>query len=221
MITSESASEAQTIAPAPVRRRSRPARFGVRHGIALRIVDFLSFVIAGTFVLVLAHRESSQGLAWGTAAEILAIVAAVGIVVFELLGMYRRSFATSARDEVYATFSAFVLLAVPVVAIVLFLPQRSERVTVGLALLVGATTLSVGRFIAHVVRVRVFPPKVRRIVIAGTPGRVAGLPGELALTPDDRVQRFSIDAFDHDVARATQEGGIERLEWLRDRKSVV
>ena len=198
-----------------VRHRPHPARFGMRHGIALRIVDFLSIMLAGAIVLKATHAPAHEVLVWGPAQEILAIIATLGILLFESLGMYRQSFSTSARDEVYATITAFVISAIPALVVVAFVPELGQdRPLVAAALLVGAATLSLGRFIAHVVRVRLFPPHLRNIVVAGTHARVAAIPGELALTSGDRVQRFAIDSFDHEVTRATQDGDLSRLKWL-------
>ena len=218
MLTTETASSGAEASPRTslgVRHRPHPARFGVRHGIALRIVDFMSIVIAGAIVLKATHLPARELLVWGPAQEILAIIAMLGILLFESVGMYRQSFSTSARDEVYATITAFVMSAIPALAIVAFVPLLGQdRWLIAGALLIGAATLSVGRFVAHVARVRLFPPQIRDIVIAGTPGRVAAIPGELALTTGDRVQRFAIDAFDHEVTRATQDGDLASLKWL-------
>jgi exopolysaccharide biosynthesis polyprenyl glycosylphosphotransferase len=198
-----------------VRHRPHPARFGVRHGFALRIVDFCSIVAAGAIVLKVTHVPVHSVVVWGPAQEILAIIAILGILLFENLGMYRQSFSTCARDEVYATITAFVISAIPALVIVAFVPTLGQdRPVVAGALLIGALTLSLGRFIAHNVRMRLFPPALRNIVVAGTHGRVAAIPGELALTSGDRVQRFATDAFDYDVTRATQDGDLMRLKWL-------
>jgi exopolysaccharide biosynthesis polyprenyl glycosylphosphotransferase len=217
MLTTETSPiDIQPRASLGVRHRPQPARFGVRHGIALRIVDFLSIVLAGAIVLKATRIPIHEIFVWGTAQEILAIIATLGILLFESLGMYRQSFSTSARDEVYATITAFLMFALPALAILWFVPELGkDRPLVAGALLVGAGTLSLGRFFAHVARVRLFPQRIRNIVIAGTPSRVAAIPGELALTSGDRVQRFAVDSFDHDVTRVTLDGDFSRLKWLQ------
>jgi exopolysaccharide biosynthesis polyprenyl glycosylphosphotransferase len=216
MLTTETSSI--EVKPRPtlgVRHRPHPARFGVRHGIALRIVDFFSIVVAGAILFKATHVPIRQIFMWGPAQEIVAIIAILGVLLFESLGMYRQSFSTSARDEVYATMTAFVISAIPALIVLAFVPFLGrDRLLVAAALLIGAAALSLGRFTAHVARVRLFPPRIRNIVVAGTPGRVAAIPGELALTSGDRVQRFAIDGFDHEVTCATQDGDLARFKWL-------
>jgi exopolysaccharide biosynthesis polyprenyl glycosylphosphotransferase len=216
MLTTETPKLESIRAVAPVRHRPRPIRFGARHAFVLRLVDLFSLAFAAAIVL------KSEGI-WlrgyienNATQEILAVLALGMLLWFERLGMYSRTFATSARDEVYATLAAVALTSFPVLIVVWLLPAFApyREFTTGLVL-VGAGTLSLGRFVSHAARTRWFPPRVRRIVVAGTPDRVAAIPGELALTATDTVQRYAIDSFDDELRASLRAGGVSALEWVQ------
>jgi len=216
MLTTETPKlEAMRAAPA-VRHRPRPIRFGARHAFVLRLVDVFSLALAAAVVLKSEGIWLRGLLAAPLTQEVLAILALGMLLWFERLGMYSRTFATSARDEVYATLAAVALTAFPVLLVVWIVPALwpYREFLTGLVL-VAAGTLSLGRFISHAARTRFFPPRIRRIVVAGTPDRVAAIPGELALTATDTVHRYAIDAFDEEIKAALRDGGIASLDWVR------
>ena len=137
------------------------------------------------------------------------------ILLFERIGMYRRSFSTSARDEVYASLAASALSMLP--ALILFFVDPilfPLRHTLVLALLLAAIGISFMRYVAHSGRQR-FPRTPRRIAIVGSPERVSAVPGELSLLPSDHVVRIPVEAFDDDIAASLLEGEVADISWLK------
>jgi exopolysaccharide biosynthesis polyprenyl glycosylphosphotransferase len=193
--------------------RPQPARFGRYWGLVLfvsdLIVTYVAALVAATFTrtpLALLGREEGalQAVVFGVL---------LWIMLFERIGMYRRSFAVNARDEVYAALAASTMGVLPTLAIFLLLPSLLPY----RHLLIGTTLLAVlfvsaTRFVAYAVKARVAPARGRRIAVVGTPDRVAAVPQDLSLTKADDILRLPIDDFDDEVASSG--GDVTKLDWL-------
>ncbi|MBC5798926.1 MAG: exopolysaccharide biosynthesis polyprenyl glycosylphosphotransferase [Candidatus Eremiobacteraeota bacterium] len=193
--------------------RPQPARFGRYWGLVLfvsdLIVTYVAALLAATFtrtpLALLAREEGTlQAVVFGVL---------LWIMLFERIGMYRRSFAVNARDEVYAALAASTMGVLPTLAIFLLLPSLLPY----RHLLVGTTFLAVvfvsaTRFMAYAAKARVAPARGRRIAVVGTPERVAAVPQDLSLTKADNVVRLGIDDFDDEVASSG--GDVTKLDWL-------
>lgn len=201
-------SEAAKLTPRP-----RPARFGRFWGLTLFISDLAVTYVAAA--LAAAFTATPLTILVGRPLALQAAVFGIllWIMLFERIGMYRRSFSVTARDEVYAALAASTIAVMPTLAIFLLFPSLVPY----RHLLVSTTLLAVAfvsgtRFIAYAVRARVMPARGRRIAVVGSPERVAALPQDLSLSKADNVLRLPIEDFDDDVAASG--GDVAKLDWL-------
>ncbi|GAC1309359.1 MAG: undecaprenyl-phosphate glucose phosphotransferase [Vulcanimicrobiaceae bacterium] len=181
----------------------------------LFVCDIVVVIAALVLAQVVTHHTIADLLAREGAAQALLFSVALWLMLFERIGMYRRTFSTNARDEVYASLAASAMAMLPSLVLFLALPALlPSRHLLVVATLLTAAGVSLSRYLAHTIRTRVFPAPPRRIAVVGMPDRVAAVPGDLSLTKDDSVVRLPIDGFDDDLASVIAFGGLERLDWL-------
>jgi len=193
--------------------RPQPARLGRYWGLALFVSDlvvtYLAATVAATFTrtplaLLGNQQQAVQAVLFGVL---------LWLMLFERIGMYRRTFSVNARDEVYAALAASTMGVLPTLTIFLLLPSLLPF----RHLLVATTALAVvfisgTRFFAYAAKARMAPARGRRIAVVGTPERVAAVPQDLSLTKADTVLRLAIDDFDDEVASTG--GDVAKLDWL-------
>jgi exopolysaccharide biosynthesis polyprenyl glycosylphosphotransferase len=196
--------------------RPSPARYGLEWSLVLLACDLVVIAVAGNASqLITGESYSKLGQTPGALGEVLLALGA-WLLVFERVGLYRRSFAVNARDEVYATLAASALaLLFPLILAGLvpaLVPVRGLLLgTIALAT-VGA---SAARFGAHALHSVLMPRRSRRVAVVGAPERVSALPADLSLADGDTVLRFPIEHFDDDLAAARESGDLRRLDWLQ------
>ncbi|MDQ2908787.1 MAG: sugar transferase [Candidatus Eremiobacteraeota bacterium] len=196
-----------------LRPRPQPASFGRFWGLTLFVSDMAVTSVAALFAAAFTATPLTSLGARPLALQAAFFGILLWIMLFERIGMYRRTFSITARDEVYAALAASSIAAMPTLAIFLLFPSLVPF----RHLLVSTTLLSIvfvsgTRFIAYAARARVMPARGRRIAVVGSPGRVAAVPQDLSLTKADTILRLPIEDFDDDVAAS--DGDPARLEWL-------
>jgi hypothetical protein len=83
------------------------------------------------------------------------IYAAFWLIMFERLGLYRRSFALSMKDEIYAPSAALALGALPQFVLFTFVPSvSSSRSVLLLSVAIASVTVGVTRVTLHAMRER-------------------------------------------------------------------
>jgi len=205
------ASAAPRIKPRPL-----PARYGRQWSVLLFAGDVVVVILALLFAQGLTHHLIADLLAREGAAQALLFSVALWLMLFERIGMYRRTFSTNARDEVYASLAASAMAMLPSLLLFLCLPSLlPSRHLLVVATLLAAVGVSLSRYLAHTIRAGMFPAPPRRIAIVGMPDRVAAVPGDLSLTKDDAILRLPVDDFDDDLAGVVASGDLHRLDWLQ------
>jgi exopolysaccharide biosynthesis polyprenyl glycosylphosphotransferase len=200
-----------------LKTRPRPARFGTTWALVLFCADIASLAVAAVAAQAVVHGRFETLAGAPGALQPALFAALLWLMLFERIGMYRRSFSTTARDEVYASLAASAMAMLPALLIfVLFPALHPFRHLLVVALLFTAAGVGVSRFAVAIVRTKFLPLKSRRIAVVGSPERVASVPNDLSLTTADTVIRLPVDDFEFEVADAFADGGgIAELEWLR------
>jgi len=217
MSTAQQSSLETMVASAAPRLKPRPlpARYGRQWGVLLFVGDIVVVIIALVLAQVLTHHTIADLLARENAAQGLLFSVALWLMLFERIGMYRRTFSANARDEVYASLAASAMAMLPSLILFLALPSLlPSRHLLVVATLLAAVGVSVSRYVAHTLRTRMFPAVPRRIAVVGTPDRVNAIPGDLSLTTEDSIVRLPIEGFDDDLAGVLEAGDLLRLDWL-------
>ncbi len=198
------------------RPRPHPARYALPWSMLLMGVDLSVACVAGFAAQSFVGRSFAGIVPNESAAEALLFALVLWLLLFERIGMYRRSFSASARDEVYASLAACTMAMAPSLAIFVLLPALHSfrgllTATTGFAAIgVGAS-----RFLVHALRANVVRPSSRRIAIVGGSERVRAVPNELSLTSRDEITRFAVDDFDDELATVAPGGDLLQLGWLR------
>jgi exopolysaccharide biosynthesis polyprenyl glycosylphosphotransferase len=127
-----------------------------------------------------------------------ALVTAIFVVlVFWQLGLYRRSFAMSVRDEFYHAVAALSLASAPVLVVFSIFPLIStSRVVAICALVFSIALIGSARAIAHRVRDAVMLAHPRRIAVVGHPARLEFAEDAMRSLPNARVFRLSVPNID-------------------------
>ena len=140
---------------------------------ALFLVDLTLFVASAYLAHLLAQRV------WHTpnvAKQVTgaAIIIALWMVMFQLLGLYRRTYAFRMRDELYYTIAALSLGAMPQLLVFTVAPHIStSRVGALLTLALSIPMVGSGRAVMYGLRgLRIFK-RASRIAFIGTPHRTA------------------------------------------------
>jgi exopolysaccharide biosynthesis polyprenyl glycosylphosphotransferase len=208
--------EGTVVTTTGLKARPRPSRFGASWSFVLLAGDVASLMVAAIGAEILVHGSYNDLAAVPGALQTILFAALLWLMLFERIGMYRRSFSSNGRDEVYASLAASGMAMLPALLIILLVPVLLPFRHLLIATL-ALTAVGVGctRFITHTIRERTMPLTTRRIAIAGTPERVAAVPGDLSLTSADSVLRLPIETFDDDVAAIVADRDVTRLEWVR------
>jgi exopolysaccharide biosynthesis polyprenyl glycosylphosphotransferase len=195
------------------RTRPRPNSFGASWSLALFAADLLGVIAAVFGAQALTRNDLSALAASPGALQAIIFAAVIFFMVFERLGMYRRSLAANARDEVYATLAASGMALAPMLLLLLLPSLEAFRHTILITLVLAFTGISCARFVLHGVRSHFFPRTSRRIAVVGSVERVASVPHELSLTAADSIFRLPIESFDEEIAEAG--GDVASLEWVQ------
>ncbi len=196
-----------------LRARPRPLSYGATWSFALLGADLVGAAAAVYATETLTRGDLSRLAASPGALQSVIFATVIFFMVFERLGMYRRSLASNARDEVYATLAASGMAMVPILLLLLVPSLEAFRHALLMALLLGIAAIGCARFLLHGVRSRIFPRTSRRIAVVGTADRVASVPHELSLTADDIVFRLPIENFEDELADAGLD--VASLDWVQ------
>ena len=154
----------------------------------------LATYLAGHFV---KYFWNGQLLVRHTAVPAL-LTATFAIFVFWQVGLYRRSFAMSVRDEFYHVVAALALASAPVLVIFSLWPGIStSRVVAICAMLFAIALVGSARGIAHKVRDVMAFAHPRRIAVIGDQSRLEYAEDAMRSLPNARVFRLGVPNLDN------------------------
>lgn len=205
--------EAAHVAGAAPLRRS-PLTFSVGWSVALVVIDMAMFLTSSYFAAVVGLVGFHH---WASPFAEKRLIIAQGIyvcawlLIFERLGLYRRSFALSVKDELYYTSTALVLGTVPQLLLFTIVPAIStSRTVIALSLPFSIILVGLARAAAHEVRFSPLMHRGRRLVVAGRPERAASAYEALQLEHSDKALLLAVDDID------TAQGNPVDMEWFRE-----
>lgn len=183
----------------------------------LLVTDVTLFVVAsalGAFV-GFHHWESPRIVGHLLVAD--AIFVALWIVVFDRLGLYRRTYALSMKDELYYTVAALCLGTVPQFVLFTLYPYIStSRIALAYALAFSIVLVGSARAMLHKTRNSRRFNKHRRTTIVGTAERVAAAAESLDLARNLETQLVAVDDIDVTVEKIdlTRDGELASIDWF-------
>lgn len=200
--------------------------FAFPWALTLVLGDLTMFAFSACVAFALVFHRWDAALVHPSRTLSLVCSVCLWVLVFARLGLYKRSFALSMRDEIYYTVAAVVLGILPQFVVFTIAPQFSTSRLV-LALSAGLTILCVGGFRAlHYSQRKVrLARRPRRIAVVGRPDRIAPSAEKLDLTAGTHLLDLPVDDIESSVAhlripRGNESSGVawvdEALDWQCD-----
>ncbi len=196
----------------------KPARLSLRWSTTILLSDVLAFVVSayvGIEVVVHVHPVVGVSPTFVTAG----IIIALQMVLFERLGLYRRTLASSTRDELYLVTAALTIGALPLLVFFTLVPEHSTSRLV----ILSSLALSIGlvggtRAVLHELRTISEQRKPRRIAIVGRPDRTAAASASLNAVVGTEILRIPVDDLDASVAlmRGRANFDLGSLTWFTE-----
>ena len=136
------------------------------------------------------------------------------VILFQRLGLYRRSLALSVKDELYYTTAALLLGTVPQLVLFTIAPEIStSRAIIALSLPFSIIMVGSSRAIAHLMRTSPAFRRRKRVAIVGKADRVALAFAALDLPSDSDSLLLAVDEMDalpaEDAGAAIDVNGID------------
>jgi exopolysaccharide biosynthesis polyprenyl glycosylphosphotransferase len=186
-----------------------------RAWVAALVASDVVFFLAATYLagLFVKHFWMSSLLIRHVAVP-ATLTAALAILVFWQLGLYRRSFAMTVRDEFYHAVAALSLASAPVLVVFSLFPMVStSRVVALFSLLFAIALIGTARAIAHRVRDVIMLAHPRRIAVVGHPSRLEFAEDAMRSLPNARVFRLSVPNID--AVGALTPDAVASQPWFR------
>lgn len=183
----------------------------------MMVADIVLFVVASSLGALLGfhHWNSPRILGHLLVAE--AIFVALWVLVFDRLGLYRRTFALSMKDELYYTVAALILGTIPQLVLFTIYPEIStSRIALLYALLFSIVLVGTSRAVFHRLRQSVRLRGSRRISVVGSADSVAEVLESLELGDDSQAQTIVVGDLEQTFGAIdlTRDADLANVEWF-------
>ena len=151
-----------------------------------------------------------------------AVFVGLWVLVFDRLGLYRRTFALSMKDELYYTAAALMLGTVPQLILFTIYPEIStSRVSLVFALLFSIVMVGSARMLLHNLRQREWQNGRRRVSIVGTAEHVERVAQNLELPGDSEMLLIVVDEPSQAIEQIDlgRDPNLNRIEWFNHARS--
>ncbi|MBV8117796.1 MAG: sugar transferase [Candidatus Eremiobacteraeota bacterium] len=175
------------------------------------------FIIASALgALIGFHHWESQRIV-GHLLVADAIFVALWVLLFDRLGLYRRTYALSMKDELYYTVAALILGTIPQLTLFTLYPEISTS-RLALVFALGFSVVLVGgsRASLHHLRMQGRFGARRRTSIVGTIDRVRAVAESMDLPQDGDTLLLAVDDLDETLAglAACERVDLDSIDWF-------
>jgi exopolysaccharide biosynthesis polyprenyl glycosylphosphotransferase len=197
--------------------RNAPTPYSGRWIGILLASDVVLFVVASGLGALIGfhHWNSPRILGHLLIAEVLYV--ALWVLVFDRLGLYRRTFALSMKDELYYTIAALIMGTIPQLVVFTIYPGIStSRIALIYALAFSIVLVGSSRALFHRMRQIQWVKGKRRICIVGTTEGVSSVLESLELSDDSETLLITVDDINETVAQIdlSRDADLDRIEWF-------
>jgi exopolysaccharide biosynthesis polyprenyl glycosylphosphotransferase len=192
--------------------RGAPRAFPARWVAILVISDVTLFVVASCLGALIGfhHWQSPRIVGHLLIAEICYV--ALWVIVFDRLGLYRRTYALSMKDELYYTTAALMLGTIPQLVLFTIYPGIStSRIALIFALVFSIVLVGSSRALLHHIRHTEWFKGRRRVSLIGTSDHIDRVLESLELPDGAETQLIVVD----DIAEAIGQIDLSRDPELR------
>ncbi len=209
-------------AAAAVRPTRRPAVYSRRWAAILFTSDLLCFSAAAAVSIALILHNESLETAMGTFFHTSFLCIVIWLFAFEHFGLYRSSYALSAKDELYHTLAALFVGMIPQIGLFpLVHGIPTSRWVLVLTLIISTVLVSITRAGLHYVREREAVRRPMRIAIVGTSGRIASAVELLNLPEGTEILRLGVDSIERTIENNSPNNStpIDDIQWFARARS--
>lgn len=197
--------------------RRVPNAYPRRWSIILMATDVMLFAVASGLGMLIGfhHWKSANILSHLLVADVLYV--ALWVLIFDRLGLYRRTFALSMKDELYYTVAALILGTIPQLVLFTIYPGIStSRIALLYALLFSILLVGSSRATFHRMRQSQWFKGSRRISIVGTAEHVEEVLESLELSDSSESQTIVVDDVAQTLGRVdlTRDADLSHIGWF-------
>jgi exopolysaccharide biosynthesis polyprenyl glycosylphosphotransferase len=198
-----------------------PSQYTPAWAALLVSLDLLVFALsAAVAAIIVFHRVdalwSREGVLLSTGAYIC-----IWLWVFARVGLYRRSFALSVKDEFYFIAAALSLGVIPSLTVFTLWPAVStSRLHILVTLAISFAAVSLVRTGARAIRSVAVRNRPRRIAVVGSGSRIDIVTESLNLVEGSEVLRLEVsDVDDIPPVDLSTDPNLTNIEWFERAKS--
>jgi exopolysaccharide biosynthesis polyprenyl glycosylphosphotransferase len=203
--------------PAPARTKTAPSSYPRSWVAVLLTADLTMFVLSAYLAALIGFRHWDLARAADRLWMADGLFVLLWVVIFQLLGLYRRTCALSVKDELYYTVAALSLGVAPQLLLFTVLPGIStSRVVLLLSLGISILTVGSTRAVLHGIRKKVMR-RHRRIAVVGDPERCARTLEALDLNEESSTLVIPISESEL-IGQNGNPGplsGLEEISWFQ------
>ncbi|MGB8908643.1 MAG: sugar transferase [Candidatus Cybelea sp.] len=197
--------------------RHVPKAFPIRWTILLMATDVVLFVAASALGALFGFHHWNSPRILGHLLVANALYVALWVLIFDRLGLYRRTFALSMKDELYYTVAALILGTIPQLVLFTIYPEIStSRIALLYALLFSIVLVGTSRATFHHIRQSRRFKGSRRISIVGPAESVSRVLESLELGDDSQAQMIVTDDIAETIGQIdlTRDADLAQIEWF-------
>lgn len=188
------------------------------HWVALLLAtDVALFVVAWSLGALIGFHAWPTPRAFSNLLIISALSICLWIVVFDRLGLYRKTFALTMKDELYYTAAALFLGIIPQFVLFSVYPGIStSRIGLAFTLLFSVVFVGSSRSILHRARQQQWAASPRRIAIVGKVEHIDDVVQSLELAENSQTLLVAVDDIQEAVANIdlSRDPKLQRIEWF-------
>jgi exopolysaccharide biosynthesis polyprenyl glycosylphosphotransferase len=198
--------------------QNAPKAYPTSWTLILLASDILLFVVASALgALVGFHHWESPRIV-GHLLIAVTIFVGLWVLVFDRLGLYRRTFALSIKDELYYTVAALILGTIPQLILFTLYPGIStSRIALLCALAFSIVLVGSSRAMLHRMRQSAWFKGRRKISIVGTADGLSRVVESLELEDDSETLLIAVDDMVETIGQIdlSHDAQLDRIEWFR------
>jgi exopolysaccharide biosynthesis polyprenyl glycosylphosphotransferase len=194
-----------------------PRTYPIRWVAILLATDIALFVIASNLgALIGFHHWNSPRIVRNLlVAEVIYVV--LWVFVFDRLGLYRRTYALSMKDELYYTVAALAIGTIPQLVVFTIYPGIStSRIGLIFALIFSIVLVGSSRALLHNIRQNQWMHSRRRVGIVGAPEHIEEVANNLELAENSETLLIAIDHSNQEPEQIdlSRDPNLRRIEWF-------
>lgn len=185
-------------------------------------LDLLVFALsAGAAAIIVFHRISVFSTREGVLVS-TAVCIAIWLLIFARVGLYRRSFALSVKDEFYFIAAALSLGAIPQLTFFTLWPAVStSRMHILLTLAISFVAVAGVRTAARAIRGVAIRNRPRRVAVVGSGSRIDVVTESLNLVEGSKVLRLEVNDLDETLSPVNlgTDPNLNSIDWFERAKA--